>query len=81
MSWSQELGDKILQELPEELAASTSFKVDEKERLCMFFGFKLAGLDFQVVLDVVKRYQGDFVKDRWVMDVARRADHGLAHFF
>jgi hypothetical protein len=64
LSWSQVLGDKILQELPEELAASTSFKVDEKERLCMFFGFKLAGPDFQVVLDVVKRYQGDFVNQK-----------------
>ncbi len=64
MSWSQELGDKILQELPEELAASTSFKVDEKERLCMFFGFKLAGPDFQMVLEVVKRYQGDFVNQK-----------------
>ena len=63
-SWSQVLGDKILQELPEELAASTSFKVDEKERLCMFFGFKLAGPDFQVVLEVVKRYQGDFVNQK-----------------
>ena len=64
MSWSQELGDKILQELPEELAASTSFKVDEKERLCMFFGFKLAGPDFQMVLEVVRRYQGDFVNQK-----------------
>jgi hypothetical protein len=64
LSWSQVLGDKILQELPEELAASTSFKVDEKERLCMFFGFKLAGPDFQVVLEVVKRYQGDFVNQK-----------------
>ena len=64
MSWSQELGDKILQELPEELAASTSFKVDEKERLCMFFGFKLAGPDFQMVLEVVKRYHGDFVNQK-----------------
>ena len=63
-SWSQELGDKILQELPEELAASTSFKVDEKERLCMFFGFKLAGPDFQMVLEVVKRYNGDFVNQK-----------------
>jgi len=61
LSWSQVLGDKILQELPEELAAATSFKGDEKKRLCMFFSFKLAGPDFQVVLDVVKRYQGDFV--------------------
>jgi hypothetical protein len=64
LSWSQVLGDKILQELPEELAAATSFKVDEKERLCMFFSFKLAGPDFQVVLDVVKRYQGDFVNQK-----------------
>jgi hypothetical protein len=58
------LADKILQELPEELAAATTFKVDEKERLCMFFSFKLAGPDFQVVLDVVKRYQGDFVNQK-----------------
>ena len=58
------LADKILQELPEELAAATTFKVDEKERLCMFFSFKLAGPDFQVVLDVVKRYQGDFVNKK-----------------
>jgi hypothetical protein len=50
--------------LPEELAASTSFKVDEKERLCMFFGFKLAGPDFQMVLEVVRRYQGDFVNQK-----------------
>jgi len=64
LSWSQVLGDNILQELPEELAASTTFKVDEKERLCMFFGFKLAGPDFQVVLEVVKRYQGDFVNQK-----------------
>jgi len=35
-SWSQVLGDKILQELPEDLAASTAFKVDEKERLWTF---------------------------------------------
>ncbi len=63
-SWSQVLGDKILQELPEELAASTSFKVDEKERLCMFFGFKLAGPDFQIVLEVVRRYNGDFVNQK-----------------
>jgi hypothetical protein len=63
-SWSQVLGDKILQELPEELAASTAFKVDEKERLCMFFGFKLAGPNFQVVLDVVRRFQGDFVNKK-----------------
>lgn len=64
LSWSQVLGDKILQELPEELAASTRFKVDEKERLCMFFGFKLAGPDFQIVLEVVRRYQGDFVNQK-----------------
>jgi hypothetical protein len=35
-SWSQVLDDKILQELPEELAAITVFKVDENERLCIF---------------------------------------------
>ena len=58
------LADKILAELPCELAAATTFKVDEKERLCMFFSFKLAGPDFQVVLDVVKRYQGDFVNQK-----------------
>ena len=62
--WSQVLADKILQELPEELAAASTFKVDEKERLCIFFSFKLAGPDFQVVLDVVKRYQGDFVNQK-----------------
>lgn len=64
MTEQQCLADKILQELPEELAAATRFKEDEKGNLCMFFDFKLAGPDFPIVLDVVKRYNGDFVNKK-----------------
>jgi hypothetical protein len=64
MTEEQCLADKILQELPEELAAATRFKEDEKGNLCMFFDFKLAGPDFPIVLDVVKRYNGDFVNKK-----------------
>ena len=62
VSWSQELADKVLHELPEELAAAASFKVsDAEDGLFLDFAVKLEPADYPLVLQIVKRYQGDFV--------------------
>ena len=73
MTEQQSLADKILSELPEELAAVTRFEGDEKGNLHMFFGFKLADTDFPLVLEVVRRYNGDFAKKK---DAATGKDVG-----
>lgn len=59
------LADKILAELPCELAAATSFKPDAKgSGLIMDFAVKLDKSDYPLVLGVVKKFQGDFINQK-----------------
>jgi hypothetical protein len=61
----EELKCKILAELPEELAAATSFKLDAKgSGLLMDFAVKLDKSDYPLVLGVVKKFQGDFINQK-----------------
>jgi hypothetical protein len=65
MTEQQCLADKILAELPEELAATTSFKVDAKGTgLVMDFAVKLDKADYPLVLGVVKKFNGDFINQK-----------------
>jgi hypothetical protein len=67
------LTDKILAELPCELAAATSFKLDAKgSGLIMDFAVKLDKSDYPLVLGVVKKFQGDFINQK---DIEGK-DHG-----
>ncbi len=59
------LADKILAELPEELAAATSFKPDAKGTgLVMDFAVNLDKSDYPLVLGVVKKFNGDFINQK-----------------
>src|SRR5665647_1149698 len=59
------LADKILAELPCELAAATSFKLDVKASgLVMDFAVKLDKSDYPLVLGVVKKFKGDFINQK-----------------
>jgi hypothetical protein len=61
----EELKCKILAELPEELAATTSFKPDAKALgLVMDFAVKLDKADYPLVLDVIKKFSGDFINQK-----------------
>ena len=65
MTEQQCLADKILAELPFELAAATSFKLDAKgSGLIMDFAVKLDKSDYPLVLGVVKKFQGDFINQK-----------------
>jgi hypothetical protein len=65
MTEEQCLADKILAELPCELAAATSFKLDDKgSGLIMDFAVKLDKSDYPLVLCVVKKFQGDFINQK-----------------
>jgi hypothetical protein len=65
MSEQQCLADKILAELPCELAAATSFKLDLKgSGLIMDFAVKLDKSDYPLVLGVVKKFSGDFINQK-----------------
>jgi hypothetical protein len=65
MSEQQCLADKILAELPCELAAATSFKLDAKGTgLVMDFAVKLDKSDYPLVLGVVKKFQGEFINQK-----------------
>jgi hypothetical protein len=61
----EELKFKILAELPEELAAATSFKSDAKASgLVMDFAVKLDKADYPLLLGVVKKFSGDFINQK-----------------
>jgi hypothetical protein len=61
----EELKSKILAELPEELAAATSFKPDAKASgLVMDFAVKLDKADYPLALGVVKKFSGDFINQK-----------------
>jgi hypothetical protein len=65
MSEQQGLANKILAELPCELAAATSFKLDLKgSGLIMDFAVKLDKSDYPLVLGVVKKFSGDFINQK-----------------
>jgi hypothetical protein len=73
MSEQQWLADKILAELPCELVAATSFKLDAKgSGLIMDFAVKLEKSDYPLVLGVVEKFQGDFINQKY----SEGKDHG-----
>src|SRR5665647_503214 len=63
MTEQQCLADKILAELPCELAVATSFKPDAKGT-SLDFAVKLDKSDYPLVLEVVKKFNGDFINQK-----------------
>lgn len=60
-----ELVDRVLAELPAELAATTNLKLDAKGTgLIMDFAVKLDKSDYPLVLGVIKKFQGDFINQK-----------------